>query len=52
MSALRYPLVTGAAANRVLKALPTDNHRQNDTAEQAAEESTDGDMVTLITTVQ
>jgi hypothetical protein len=36
----------------VLKTSPTDTHRQKNTAEQAANKCTDGDMVTLITTVQ
>jgi hypothetical protein len=45
---LEQPLI---AAGRVLKTPPADTHRQN-TAEQAADKCTDGDMVTLITTDQ
>jgi hypothetical protein len=41
-----------AAANGVLKTAPIDTHHQKNIAEEAAEKCTDGDMVTLITTVQ
>jgi hypothetical protein len=41
------------AASGVLETPPTDNRRQNaNTAEKAADECTDGDMDTLITTVE
>jgi len=36
----------------VIETLPTDTHRQVNTAGQAPEKCTDGDMVILITTVQ
>jgi hypothetical protein len=41
-----------ALANRVLEAPPADIHLQKNIAEQAPEKCTDGDMATLITTVQ
>jgi hypothetical protein len=41
-----------AEADRVLETPPADIHHHKNTAEQAANKCTDGDTVTLITTVQ
>jgi len=41
--------LTAAARNRALQPPVTDNHRQENPAEQALKKCTDGDMVTLTT---
>jgi hypothetical protein len=43
---------TAAAGNHVMETPLTDTHRQKNTAKKAADKCPDGDMVTLMTTVQ